>query len=85
MDFLGAARGEIGSIAFKNVRHVGADQVYFIGTKAMHGVPYQQSAFAFQDQRELDLFVAVQVRVKIWEDILLNQYGLVVGSGNSKR
>ena len=85
MDFFGAARGEIGSIAFKNVGHVGADQVYFIGTKAMHGVPYQQGAFTFQDQRQLDLLVAVQMRVKIREDILLNQYGLVVRGGNSKR
>ena len=67
------------------MRDICTNQVDLIRTKGMHTASNQQSALAFQNQRELYFFMPVKVRIEIWHLIFLEQDSFLLGSGYCKR
>lgn len=84
LDLLSTGRYKIGRVAFEYMGHIDAQPVDIAGPEGMHIIFRYQGPFSLLDPGQLDLLMAVQMRVKVRELIFLHDDSLVMWHWNSE-
>src|SRR5262245_22590146 len=66
------------------MRQVDAQPVYFTASKGVHIIFRNEGALALLDPGKLDLFVPVEMGIKVRQYVLLNDDGLVARNGDGE-
>jgi len=76
-DLLSAGGGKIGRVAFEDMGKVNPQPIDLAAAEGIHIVLGHEGTFSLLDPGQLDLFVAVQVRIEMGEHIFLYNDRLV--------
>lgn len=78
LDLFTALGCEIGRVALKDMGEVGSQPIDLIRAESMHVILRHQGSFTLLDPGELDLFMTMEVGIKMRQYIFLHNNGLVV-------
>jgi hypothetical protein len=83
-DLLSAGGRKIGGVAFKDMGKVDAQPIDLAAAEGIHIVLGHEGPFSLLDPGQLDLFMAVQMRIEMREHIFLDDDRLIARHGDGE-
>jgi hypothetical protein len=83
-DFFAAGGGKIGRVTFENVGEVNPQPVDLAAAESVHIILCDERALTLLDPGQLDLFVPMEVGIKMGQDVFLDDDSFVARHGKSK-
>ena len=76
-DLFSAGGRKIAGVTFEYMGEVDPEPVYLAASKGIHIILRDEGAFALLDPGKLDLFVPVEVRIEMGQDVFLDDDGFI--------